>query len=362
MKILQVITSLRIGGAEKLVTDMAPLLSKKGHKIDVLIFDGIETPFFQELQQKNINVIPLEKGKSVYNPIFINKLRKLIPQYDIVHTHNTACQYFVVIARKLCQCKKTRFITTEHNTTNRRRKLFGFKSLDRWMYLQYNAIVAISDKATENLRNFIGNRYQIETIYNGINLQTFFKASELKNDIVLRRSSENFIITMVAGFRAQKDQDTLIRAVILLPKNCVLWLVGDGIRRLECENLVQALGLQNRVVFAGIRTDIPQILKSSDVIVMSSHWEGLSLSSIEGMSVGKPFLASDVDGLHEIVKDYGILFPHGDEKSLANEIIHLMKSPDYALNVAKRCLEKASQYDISKTVDAYLKVYESLLS
>lgn len=362
MRILQVITSLRIGGAEKLVSDMVPLLRIKGHKVDILIFDGIETPLLKNLQDQGINVIRFNKGGSMYNPIFINRLKNLIPEYDIIHTHNTSCQYYVAIAKKLCNCRGILFITTEHNTTNRRRKMLIFKNIDRWMYRQYNSIVAISDKATENLHDFVGNGYQIETIYNGINIDLFLKASELKNDTVFQKQSENFIITMVAGFREQKDQDTLIRALKLLPENCILWLIGDGIRKSICENLVSDLGLRQRVVFAGIRTDVPSILKSSDVIVMSSHWEGLSLSSIEGMSVGKPFLASDVDGLHEIVEGHGILFPHEDAKSLADNILQLMKNPAYASEVANKCFEKASQYDITKTVNAYLNIYESLLS
>lgn len=360
MKILQVITSLRIGGAEKLVVDLASLLKRRGHEVDIIIFDGITTPFIKDLQKEAIRVIRFNEGGSMYNPKFIFRLRNLIPKYDIVHAHNTSCQYYVAIAKQFCNCSRTLFVTTEHNTTNRRRNLFGFKTLDCWMYQQYNAIVAISDKATENLQNFIGNRFRIKTIYNGINLQNFFKAQNLKDDAVLQRSPEDYIITMVAGFREQKDQDTLIRTLTLLPENSVLWLIGDGVRRSICEDLAQTLGVKKRVVFAGIRTDVPSILKSSDVIVMSSHWEGLSLSSIEGMSVGKPFIASDVDGLHEIVEGYGILFPHEDAKSLADYILKLMKNPAYASEVANKCFEKASQYDITKTVNAYLHIYEIL--
>lgn len=360
MRILQVITSLRIGGAEKLVSDMVPLLRTKGHEVDILVFDGIETSLLKDLQNQGINVIRFNEGGSMYNPFFINKLIKLIPLYDIVHTHNTSCQYFVALAKKKCNCSNTHFITTEHSSANRRRKLFGFKMLDCWMYRQYDSIVAISDKTTENLHDFIGSRYRIETIYNGIDLERFRRARELKNDPILQRKPECFIITMVAGFRIEKDQDTLIRAFKLLPENYILWLIGDGARKSICESLVSGLGLQSRVVFAGIRTDVPNILKSSDIIVMSSHWEGLSLSSIEGMSVGKPFLASDVDGLHEIVEGYGILFPHEDEKSLADNILRLMKNPVYASEVANKCFEKASQYDITKTVNAYLNIYESL--
>lgn len=360
MKILQVITSLRIGGAEKLVIDMAPLLQAKGHVVDVFVFDGIETPFLQQLEDNGVCVIRYNHGASMYHPKNILKLRKLISQYDIVHTHNTSCQYYVAIAKNLCKCSHVRLVTTEHNTTNRRREMFLFKHFDQWMYRQYDSIVSISDQATINLQNAIGTGFEIKTIYNGIDLKRFTGAVALEQDIQLKKETGDFIVSMVAGFREQKDQDTLIKALKYLPERCKLWLIGDGERKSICEDLVQSLGLSDRVVFAGIRTDIPNILKTSNVIVMSSHWEGLSLSSIEGMSVGKPFIASDVDGLHEIVEGNGILFPHQNEKALAEAILKLMEKPDEAKKVAEKCFEKASQYDISKTVDAYFEVYNQV--
>lgn len=360
MKILQVITSLRIGGAEKLVVDMAPLLKAKGHVVDVFIFDGTETPFLRQLEDGGIHVILYNHGASMYDPRNILKLKKLIPQYDIVHTHNTSSQYYVAFARNFSKSNRVRFITTEHSTSNRRRESFLFRYLDQWMYQQYDSIVSISDKATINLQKSIGVGFEIKTIYNGIDLQKFINAEALDRDLQLKKETGFYIISMVAGFRAEKDQDTLIKALKYLPEKCKLWLIGDGERRLICEDLVQSMDLSDKVVFAGIRTDIPKILKASDVIVMSSHWEGLSLSSIEGMSVGKPFVASDVDGLHEIVDGYGILFPHQNEKALADDIMELMNKPDYAEKVAKKCFEKACQYDISKTVDAYLDVYKNV--
>lgn len=360
MKILQVITSLRIGGAEKLVVDMAPLLQAKGHVVDVFVFDGGVTPFLLQLESNGVRVIRYNHGASMYDPKNILTLRKLIPQYDIVHTHNTSCQYYVAIARNLCKCNHVRFVTTEHSANNRRRNSSLFKYLDLFMYAQYDSIIAISDKATINLQTFLGLSFKITTIYNGINLQKFIHATALLHDDVLKKEVGDFIIIMVAGFREEKDQDTLIKALKYLPEKCKLWLIGEGVRKIICEDLVQNLDLSDRIVFGGIRTDIPNILKTSDIVVMSSHWEGLSLSSIEGMSVGKPFIASDVDGLHEIVEGNGILFPHQDERALADAILKLIEKPDDAKKIAEKCFEKACQYDISKTVDAYSDVYKNV--
>lgn len=357
MKILQVITSLRIGGAEKLVTDLSVMFRQEGHDVDVMIFDGIDTPLLTRLQKEGIRVIRYNKGGSVYNPLFILRLSRLIPKYDIVHTHNTSCQYFVAMAKHLCNCHNVKFITTEHNTTNNRRKIYGFKIIDKLMYKQYDNIISISDKASENLLDYIGESIKVETVYNGIRLESFILAKKLINDSNLKKEQNDFILCMVAGFRLQKDQDTLIKSLKLLPENVKLWLIGDGVRRCECELLANNLGVNDRVVFAGIRTDIPNILKSADVIIMSSHWEGLSLSSIEGMCVGKPFIASDVDGLHEIVDGYGLLFPHQNAEKLVELIMRLMNDNDFYQFVSEKCYNKACQYDIRKTMALYLKIY-----
>ena len=168
---------------------------------------------------------------------------------------------------------------------------------------------------------------------------------------------------MVAGFRKQKNQDTIIRALSLLDKDKFeVWFAGIGIRMGEVLCLSQSLGVSDRVRFLGVRTDIPNVLKAADIIVMSSHWEGLSLSNVEGMSAHKPFIASDVNGLREVTKGYGILFPHEDAVALAKEINHLAIDETYYKEVAERCYNRSLEFDISKTVAGYNSVYQTLMS
>lgn len=348
MKILQVITSLRIGGAENLIVGLAPILYDKGHQVDVLVFDGIESCFTKRLKDAGIQVYHLSMGKSVYSPINLFRLIPFLKRYDIVHTHNTAPQLFAAIGSVLYPVT---LVTTEHNTSNRRRSWNWYRPIDRWMYSRYKVVISISYKATELLCKEVGLK-QVHTILNGVDLASFKTAVPLEI-----KSKDEFIIIMVAGFREQKDQDTLIKAMMLLPACCKLWLVGDGERRKQCEILVRHCGVDDRVLFLGIRSDVPQLLKTADVTVMSSHFEGLSLSSIEGMTVGKPFVASDVNGLHEIVVGAGILFEHGNEREFANIIQHLMNDTEYYNQIAQQCMERAAGYDISVTAEKYNEVY-----
>ena len=161
---------------------------------------------------------------------------------------------------------------------------------------------------------------------------------------------------MIAAFREGKDQDTLIRAMSELPNNYSLQIVGDGPRRPILEKLAE----EKNVEFLGIRTDIPDILCSTDIVVLSSHWEGLSLSSIEGMASGRPFIASDVDGLHEMVNGAGVLFPDGDHIALASAIRSLCENPKKYKEVAERCQARAKDYDISKMAAGYNAVYKEI--
>lgn len=365
MKILQVITSLQIGGAEKLISEIAPMLRDKGHQVDVLAFDGADTAFKKALTDKGINVYSFGKGCNVYNPLFIFRIAKMMNGYDIIHTHNTSPQYFAALGSLVNE--ECHLVTTEHNTYNRRRSIPLFKIIDRWMYSRYEQIICISDQAEVNMRKFLPKTNDIRTIYNGVNVQAFHNAEAIEG----MHTDGKTIVVMVAAFRPQKDQKTLIKAFSQLPEDKYeLWLVGDGELHEELHSYVRSIHPQksetNDIIsygnmrFFGNRPDVPQILHSADIVVMSSHYEGLSLSSVEGMSVGKPFIASDVDGLREVVDGYGILFPHGDNKALASIIQQLSYDEKYYQQVAAKCWERAQMFDIQKMVDAYNEVYLNL--
>lgn len=349
MKILHVITSLRTGGAEKLMVDLLPRMKAKGYEVDLCVFDGARTPFYEEIERRGVKVIPL--GHSVYSPLNIDKLIPLMRGYDIVHTHNTACQYFVAIASLFTQC---RIFTTEHNTSNRRRNGW-WRMLDRWMYSRYEKIVCISELTQQNLIQHIGQAYEQKcvVIYNGIDLSTFVQSSS-------SHISNGKKILMVSAFRDQKDQKTLIRAMRELPSDYVLELAGGGEERLiaECKQLTQELHLEERVKFLGVRTDVYSLLANADVVVLSSHYEGLSLSSLEGMASGRPFVASDVEGLRDIVGGYGVLVPHENDKALAMVIEKLCEDDIYAAEIVSKCQQRAKMFDIDVMVQKYLQVYQ----
>lgn len=365
MRILQVITSLQIGGAERLATQMAIAMTEMGHTVDVCVFNGEETIFTKELHEKGIKVIGF--GTSVYNPLYVLKLAKLMRNYDIVHTHNSSPQLFVAIASMIA---RTGLCTTEHNTSNRKRNWKWYAPIESWMYGRYDHAVCISKIAEDKLRKYLGGKWEcpgsdiydkVSTINNGVDVNAIYRAeadrelTELKGD---RKA-----IVMIAGFRQQKDQDTVVRAMSLLDKEQFeVWFAGIGVRENEVRKLAEEMGVKDRVRFLGLRSDVPNVLKAADIVVMSSHWEGLSLSNVEGMSAGKPFVASDVNGLREVTKGYGLMFPHGDSNALADIIIKLATDKNYATNITKRCMEQALKYDIRNMLEQYETVYRKIIA
>jgi glycosyltransferase involved in cell wall biosynthesis len=346
-----------MGGAEKLMLDLLPRLKAEGHEVDLLLFDGEMTPLRRQVESVGIRVFELSrKGRWVYNPLNILQLRPYMRKYDIVHTHNTAPQLFAALNSVVCSVV---LCTTEHTTSNRRRDLTWYVPIDRWMYSRYNRVVCIAKKAEESLRAHIGDQSsRIVTINNGVPLDAYESAepSPVLEDIA--PGSKKLI--MVAGFRWEKDQDTIIRAMSILPADFHLFFAGDGVRRAECEHLAAELGVANRVHFLGLRSDVASLLHAADFIVMSSHFEGLSLSSIEGMCVGKPMIASNVNGLREVVEGAGVLFEHHNPAALAEQVTRLAADKELYATVAEKCRERARQFDISKMVKGYINLYNQL--
>lgn len=359
MKILHVITSLRIGGAEHLLVDLLPELKRFGFQVDLLLFDGTYTSFYKQLEEKGIKIHSLGRGfYSMYNLLHLFRLKRFMKRYDIIHTHNTPCQLLAAIAKN----RKSLLVTTEHNTSNRRRTWRGWHYVDRWMYNQYAHIVCVSPMTKDVLTRYLNNetiQRNITIIPNGINLSLYRQAQP--DEKIKEQYADKHIIVMVAAFRKQKDHKTLIHAMKQLPNDYVLLLAGEGECQKEHEREVASLALKDKVIFLGNCTNVPSLLATADVVVMSSHYEGLSLSSIEAMAVGTACIASDVPGLHEIVNGAGLLFPLGDTDKLRELIQQLCKDEMLRTQVSERCRQRAMQYGFANMIISYKQIYESFI-
>ena len=361
MKVLQIINSLATGGAEKLVLETIPLLNKQGIKTDLAVLNGTEYPFLLSLKKKDSCHIHSLSYGSVYNPLLIFKIIKFFKQYDVIHVHIFPSLYWVSLA-KMISVSKVKLVYTEHSTSNHRRRNLFFKIVDRIIYSNYSKIITISPEVDSNLKKHLNdkdNRFHL--IQNGINLETIKQAEPISKKTFFPNLTEDCkVLIQVASFRYPKDQKTVIKSLKLLDNNIVLLLVGDGPLRPECEALAKDLEVSDRVAFLGIRMDVMALLKTADIIVLSSHHEGLSLSSIEGMASGRPFIATDAPGLGELVRHAGIVFPIQDDAELAYQINLLLTNKSYYNTTVTKCLKKANDYSIDNTIKSLIKVYKSI--
>lgn len=358
MKVLHVIFNLQVGGAEKLLVDLLPSFKEQGIEADILVFNDQQSVITELCVQRNITVYTLN-GSKPYALHYIWKIIPFLRRYDIIHTHTTPAQYFVAMA-KVVSFLNCKLITTEHSTNNRRRDKFIFKLLDRVVYSFYRRIICISEVARQNFVKHVGMSSKVVVVENGVSLPVYSDALACSKES-LGFKNDNSLLVMVGRFCAAKDQETIIRSLTFLPNNIVAAFVGDGENLERCKKISVDLGLEARTKFLGVRGDVPNILKCSDIVIMSSFWEGLSLASVEGMASGRPMVASDVQGLREVVGGAGLLFPQGDYMELARIISLLVNNGEQYKLVAKHCLTRSYQYDIRNTALNYLNVYRMVL-
>lgn len=356
MRILHVITSLRIGGAERLITHILPLFRKHGIKVELALFDATSTKFLSEIEAHGIKIYKLgNKFRDIYNPLQIIKLRKLLSanKYNLIHTHNTACQLFTAIAAKISKNPPI-LVTTEHNTSNRRRYWGWYKWIDKWMYMQYTSITCCSDAVRDRLvkSGAVTHPPNLITISNGVKL-TSNTIKELK--------LKGRPIVMVAAFRPQKDHVTAIKAMTYLPSDIHLYFAGEGETMATVKDFVTKNNLDGRVHFLGNIYDIPSLYSSSRCAVLSTRHEGLPLSVIEAMASGTPVIATDVPGVTEIIGDAGLLVPESDPLALANAILKTIDDSPQRDALITAGLKRASMYDITTTANRYISLYNNLI-
>ncbi|MCM0220078.1 glycosyltransferase [Bacteroides fragilis] len=363
MKILQIIDCMeRGGGAEKFVLSLSLALKKRNLEVEVLSIippskDNLD--FIDALRKASIPVHILNQNNKLYSVVNIFRLKKFFKcnVYDIVHVHLFPAIYFAALAK----LKSTKLIYTEHSTDNRRRHFLLFKILDRIVYSRYNKVVCISSKVKELLVKHVGNM-NFTVIPNGIFISEYTMAKKLlRSELVEGMNEDVKIVLMSARMVKGKDYLTVFKALAYLPSDIHLICLGTGYLENEYKIYCKKEGLLSRVHFLGLRNNVSQILKTADVIVLSSDHEGFSLSMLEAMASGNPFIASDVSGLSDLIKGHAILFPLGDELSLAKDIMRSLFDIPYRNQIVEKCQKFANKYDMSFVSNLYINTYVELI-
>lgn len=362
LKILQVIDSLpATSGGSRFVVNLCQKLVKKGINVELLLIDGQNTHFLEEILEANIKVHILGRNINRFHPKYIKQVANYLNRYDVVHVHIFPASYIVALASILNK-KSAPIIFTEHSSFNRRANHFVFKKIEEFIYNKFLKVIAITPEVKDFIVNNLNiNSNKISVIINGVDLEKIDLEIALSNT-ELGIHEDDILILMAARFSKEKDYQTLIKALAYLPDRFKLLMCGDGIERQECEILVKELKLDGRAFFLGNRSDIYKIIKASDINVLSSHYEGFGLSIVEAMAAKKPVIASNVPGMDNIVKDAGLLFEVGDDAKLAQHLLELGSDENYYTKISTQCFKRAQQYSLDAMTDQYIIQYHSMLN
>jgi glycosyltransferase involved in cell wall biosynthesis len=297
------------------------------------------------------------------------KLDALFKKYrpTIVHTHLGGIIYAFVLAMKYRTPVR---VHTLHNIAplemgtgpSRRVRLLAFR-----YRIGSFVPVAIAKEVARTFETLYGYRNP-PLIPNGIPVHDFTPNPTVRASVrqSLQCEPSSVIFIHIGRFFYQKNHELLINAFahIQLRVPVELWLVGDGELRETVQHQVSAMGVENRVRFLGVRSDIPDLLRAADVFVFPSRWEGNPLSVMEAMAAGLPVVATAVGGVPELVEDgvSGILVPNEDLEGLTTAMQRMAQNPDLReqMGRAARC-RAVERFDIRQTVRAYEALYEEIL-
>ena len=347
MKILHVITSLEFGGAQRLLSDLLPLQAKT-EDIALLVYERVDNDFERKVVDAGVKIISLDEH-NFHNPGVILNMRKIFKDYDVVHAHLFPTVWWASLAARGL---KVKMVYTEHSTSNSRRGKWYLRPIEQFMYARYNKIISISQQTQDALCTWLRSTdKRFVVICNGVDTARF---ASVKKPVIPKS------LIMVSRFASSKDQETAIRAMQHIDPEATLRFVGDGENLEHCKRVAEELGLSDRVQFLGARSDVAELVAESYIGIQSSNWEGFGLTAVEIMACGKPVIATNVDGLKQVVEGAGALFSVGDVNALANIVNNILKDNTLYGEMTKLSKERAARYYISQTAFKYIEIYKEI--
>lgn len=357
-----------IGGTQRHVLDLAVAMSGRGH--DVTVLTGPSGPFTSELLKSGVHTIPIDSldAKTTLSPRTDFRaetdLRKLLTQLqpDLLTTHSTKGGMVGRVAAKRLGLP---VIYTLHGVpfgpgVPTLRRVIG-NVLELAMRPLTTAMIAVSDYDRRlAIQHRVVTAGRICAVLNAVPDR---KSPTTPSGV--GRSVTNMV--MVARLAKQKDHELLLRTLASTSGlgEWTLKLVGDGEITAQLQALTDELGLEDRIEFTGLVTDVDALLDASDVAVLISKYEGLPVAIVEALRAGRPNLVSNVGGVAEVVRmpSAGWLVKRSDAASLASA---LREALDPATDLAEMGARARETYDdllgfeqfVSKTEAAYVEAVD----
>lgn len=352
MKIVHVVDSMEVGGAEVLVAQMCKLQRELGHDPSVLAVAALGE-IGAQLQREGFQV-QAEVGRHLSDATrnFYQIFKSLRP--DAVHLHNPTPTIYAAAPARLAGARG--IVSTRHSLIAPPRRI-AEESKYAVASLFCNTIVGICEATTANLRSIHTVRPgKILRVYNGV--------------IPLRRVAktecppkDGFTLVYVGRLQPVKNHGLLLRAFrasVSSNADLRLWMVGDGSERKPLENLANELGIAEKVTFWGHKPDVAPYFSCADAFVMSSKSEGLPLSLLQGFSLGIPAIVTDVGGMAEVVRlaNAGLIVSPADPNDMAGAMLNMANDEAKRKQYSEAAIDAFhAQFSLETMVDAYLRLY-----
>lgn len=327
-RILYLITKSELGGAQSHVLDLVAGMVAH-HEIHLATSTRGPLTEAAESCGAQIHILP-KLARSIHPLRDLGALRECAAlvrrvRPDLLHCHSSKAG---LIGRVCGRKMRVATIFTAHGWgfapgTPRFRRALAF-AIEWGAARLAQRIICVSESDRQlALRCGVGTRRTLRTIRLGLASTREYSQAAPQN--------EPMRLLCVARFSEQKDQPTLLRALAAMSwRDVHLDLVGSGPQLASCRALAHSLGVENRVSFLGDRHDVPQLLATTQVFVLATHYEGLPISILEAMRAGLPIVATRVNGVPEEVahEQSGLLVPRGDVAALAMALDMLAAAPD----------------------------------
>lgn len=328
--ILHVVDSLERGGLERLVTDLAVAQQQRGHRVAVFSINQTGG-FITDLQAAGVPVIVGNKQGTLDMQV-LKKLRQAVRDHriDTVHAHNFVPSYYAAAAL-LGMPRRPAQVVTCHDMGTRlsnRRLRWLFK----WSIRRTQGVAMVGQQVHDRFTQdgYVPARKAM-TLLNAVPVEEFGITPERRANAreALGLSGDEVVVGCVGRLVELKNHLGLIRQwpdVIARHPKARLVLIGEGPLRPQIEQLIAELGLGDRVLLAGIRSDVSRLLPGLDVFALPSFTEGVSIALLEACATGLPALASRVGGNVEVIQDgvTGRLFDVQDAPALRSALLQLV--------------------------------------
>jgi len=374
VRVLQVIGGSQFGGAIWVVKSYVDALQEHGCAVTVCTSVERAADVFRAAGCEIVS-IP-EMVREIHPPrdmVALIKLARVCREgrFDVVHTHTSKGGMLGRAAARLARVPVVLHTVhgfAFHESSSRASTAF-YATLERAAARLSDRVITVSDyHRLWALRLHIASPRRIVTIHNGISRSRLI-ASRTRADLrrELGLDDDDIVIVSIGRLAEQKGLETLVHAmpdVVRRDGRVRFVLVGEGPIRTELEAQVRVAGLASVVRFLGFRTDIGDILNASDLVAAPSLWEGLSISVLEAMAMGKPIITTDIGSNLELVDDgvSGLLVPPGEAGPLGEAILRVVADPAMAARfgeAAKDRFERGFTEQVMK--DSLWNLYDQLL-